>query len=108
MDEGYTDDDEVNKRVQHVWGDCCFDLDILRSRGGERKTQAEFMRDWLWSGCSWKASKARLDTLYTCQIDRGEKRDVSPSFKERAMKRLRDTIEMEQRTRGTLTTEETR
>ena len=98
--QGITDVDEVDRRVQDVWDDCCFDLVILRSRGGERKTKAEFMRDWLRSGCTWQQSKARLNMLIRVKIDQGEKRPIPPTFRDGAMKRLRDTVIKELREKG--------
>ena len=85
---GVTDQAEAERRAQRIWREDCFTLDIYHTTQGEERTMAEFMCEWLQSGHSWEASIAHLDTLSPTN----RKRDLSPTFRENAIQRLRDNI----------------
>ena len=86
--EGVTDQAAAEKRAQSIWDMNCFTLDIYCASDGEERTQAEFICKWLQAGYSWAASVAHLQTLTIT----AQKRDLSPTFKEAARKRLREKI----------------
>ena len=83
--EGVTDMAEAERRAQRIWEEVCFTLDIYHTARGEEGTLAEFMCKWLRSGYSWEASIAHLETLSPTT----RKRQLSPTFRADAMKRLR-------------------
>ena len=85
---GVTDQAAAEKRAQWIWDLNCFTLDIYCASDGEKRTQAEFICKWLQAGYSWAASVAHLQTLTIT----AQKRDLSPTFKEAARKRLREKI----------------
>ncbi len=85
---GVTDQAEAERRAHRICCEYCFSLFIYRTAEGEEKTSAEFMREWLQSGYSWEASIAHLRTLSPTN----RKRDLSPTFRENAIQRLRDNI----------------
>ena len=82
---------EVERRAQRIWDNpvhkVCFPLDIYRTAQGKEGTQAEFMCEWLKSGYSWEESKTHLKAL---SLSKGAKRALPETFREDAMKRLRD------------------
>ena len=80
---------EVEKRAQQIWGNFCFPLDIYRTDEGSEKTMAEFIREWLHRGYSWRECIAHLDTLQTTA---SAKRELSDTFKGQTMKRLKECI----------------
>ena len=86
--EGVTDQAEVERTAQRIWQEDCFTLEIYCADDGTEGTLAEFMRDWLKSGYSWEASSDHLKTLSRTT----RKRELSPKFREAAMKRLRDNV----------------
>ena len=86
--DGVTDQAVAEKRAQSIWDLNCFTLDIYCASDGEKRTQAEFICKWLQAGYSWAASVAHLQTLTIT----AQKRDLSPTFKEAARKRLREKI----------------
>ena len=85
--EGVKSQAEVERRAQRIWKEECFPLDIYHTAEGQEGTQAEFMCNWLRSGQSWAECKTRLATLSLSAVP---KREVSPSFRVHAMKRLRE------------------
>ena len=85
--EGVTNQVEVERRAQRIWNEVCFPLDIYRTDQGSEATQAEFMCEWLKGGYSWESCITHLKTLSRTT---GPKRELSPRFKEAAMKRLKD------------------
>ena len=85
--EGVQNQADLERRTQWIWKDQCFPLDIYHTPEGEEGTQAEFLCNWLQSGQSWAKSKARFATLSLSAVP---KREVSPSFKNHAMERLRE------------------
>ena len=85
---GVTDQAAAEHLAQWIWDLNCFTLDIYCASDGEKRTQAEFICKWLKAGYSWAASVAHLQTLTIT----AQKRDLSPTFKEAARKRLREKI----------------
>ena len=84
---GVTDQREAERCAQQLWKDVCFLPDIYRTDQGLEATQAEFICEWLKRGLYWEACIAHLKTLSRTT---GAKRELSPRFKEAAMKRLMD------------------
>ena len=84
---GVTDEREAERCAQQLWKDVCFLPDIYRTDQEVEATQAEFICEWLHRGYSWEVCITHVKSLY---FNTGAKRELSPRFKEAAMKRLMD------------------
>ena len=86
---GVTDERQAKKRAQQIWNNVCFRPIIYRTVQGVEATQAEFICQWLHEGIPWGACITYLKSLSRVK---GAKRELSPTFRKAAMKRLKDNV----------------
>ena len=88
------DEKETHRRAQNIWSEFCFPLDIYRTRDGLTGTQAELMSEYLIAGDPWDTAKAKVQKLSVVLDEEGKpsKRKIDETFKEDAIKRLRNTV----------------
>ena len=86
---GVTDERDAQIFAQRIWTNVCFPPDIYRTVQGVEATQAEFICQWLHEGIPWEACITYSKTLSRVK---GAKRELSPTFREAAMKRLKDNV----------------
>ena len=89
-DYSVTDKATAEKKAQRIWHKECFTLDIYRAADGTQHTRAEFLCEWLNLGYKLDESIAHLKTLTPTT----SKRSLSPSYRNDAMKRARQNLEI--------------
>ena len=85
-----TDKATAEKKAQRIWHKECFTLDIYRAADGTQRTRAEFLCEWLHLGYKLDESIAHFKTLTLTT----SKRSLSDSYRQDAMKRARQNVEI--------------
>ena len=95
--DGVPDYHEAKKIANKIWTDRGFTMELYLTADGRTGTQAEFVKGWLERGVSWGDALRCLDQLVRTATQvvgsegRNEKRELQPTFREAAMKRLKES-----------------